>query len=118
MGRPIHHYWHDPFVDFAWFVKAAAGFVLGTAPVAFCAFAADMHERAVEGVAYKKSFTGKRAETPVEKIADEVYRQIHHYLPNSDIVSDLARFMGAGYIHEPALEGIASLNSGSANYRV
>jgi hypothetical protein len=134
MGKPMVHYWYDPFVDMAWWAGAILGMATAGAPFLFYIVSSIIRADAKKGLEHKVGYKGKPVKyafdttliSPVASTHPDTVsfeRKPEHVVRDTlgqNMLSDLARFAGAGYIHQEALSPLGrlvSVSEGRSNYR-
>jgi hypothetical protein len=134
MGKPMIHNWYDIFVDGAWWAGAIAGAVFAGAPFLFYIVSSIIKADAKKGIEHKVGYKGKPVKyafdtTLISPVASRYSNPVRFERRQEPVVrdtlgqnmlSDLARFAGAGYMHQEALSPLGrlvSVSEGRSNYR-
>ena len=127
MGKPMPpRKWYDSLADMAWWVGAAAFTVAAGGPLLFNFVACDMRVKATQGLKNKKGYCLKKTLDPlvdprlciVPREPNEMYRRSSDAAQQREVnlLPDLAKVMGAGYVHEGCLGGLVEGSTGPSSY--
>jgi len=134
MGKPMPHYWYDPFVDMAWWAGAILGMATAGAPFIFYIVSSIIRADAKKGLQYKKGHNPKPTKysfdtaliQPIEQAEQRQYFSerkpdpIVKRIAESNMFSDLAILAGAGEMHRGSLSSLGAIveaAEGQSNYR-